>query len=37
VKVKRHGGGMRKYKTIKEKKEYFSRMHLNRSTDNIEW
>jgi hypothetical protein len=37
VKLKRHGGGMRRCKkAIKEKKKCFRHMHLYRSVDNVE-
>jgi hypothetical protein len=38
VKLKRHGGGMRRCKRLlRRKKECFRRMHLDRSADNVEW
>jgi hypothetical protein len=36
VKLKRHGGGMRRCKRLLRIKKCFNRMHLDRSADNIE-
>jgi hypothetical protein len=36
VKLKRHGGGMRRCKRLLKRKKYFRRMQLDRSADNVE-